>query len=112
MKTNLSHLYAVLVADPESDKFDWFDIALRRLGGLTKAANSSAPAHRSFGTVARTAGASLSSQGMMDIAKASGVPLLGLMVQCNRELEAAHVAALRNGVAAPRVRADGEYGAV
>jgi hypothetical protein len=88
METYLSRMYAVLVADPESDKLDWFDIALRQLGGITKAAKLVCVGTSRLQHCREHGWSSLTSDQMMDVAQASSVPLLGLMVQCNRELDA------------------------
>ena len=88
METYLSRVYAALLADPGYHELDWFDVALRRLGGVAKAAKlirvsaSRLRHHRECGWI------SLTSDQMMNIAQASGVPMLGLIVQCNQELAA------------------------
>jgi hypothetical protein len=88
METYLSRMYAALLADPEHDKLDWFDAALRRLGGITKAAKLIHVSASRLQHYREHGWSSLTSDQMMNIAQASGVPMLGLMMQCNRELAA------------------------
>jgi hypothetical protein len=79
--------WATLLADPEYHKLDWFDIALRQLGGIVKTAKLIRVSASQLQHFREHGWNSLNSDQMMDIARASGVPLLGLMVQCNRELD-------------------------
>jgi hypothetical protein len=88
METYLSRIYATLLADPEHQKLDWFDIALRRLGGITKAAKLIRVSASRLKHYRERGLSSLTSDQIMNIAQASGVPMLGLIVQCSQELSA------------------------
>jgi hypothetical protein len=78
--------WATLPACPYWDKLDWFDIALRQLGGVKKASKIIRIRASRLVHLCEHGWSSLSSSQMMDLARASGVPLLGLMMQCIREM--------------------------
>jgi hypothetical protein len=88
MRTHLSRKYAGLLADQEYQKIDWFEVALRRLGGITKAARLIHVSESRIRQYRQGGWSSLTSDQMVNIAKVSGVPMLGLIVQCNQELGA------------------------
>ena len=87
-KTYLSRVHAALLADPEYQKVDWFDLALRKLGGITGAAKVIRMSELQLQHCRVHGWSSLTSDQMMNISQASGVPMLGLMVQCNGEVAA------------------------
>jgi hypothetical protein len=75
-----------LLEDPVCHKLNWFDVALRRLGGITKAAKLIRVSESRLEYYRDRGWSFLTSDQMMKVAQASGVPILGLMVQCNEEL--------------------------
>ena len=77
-------MYAALLADPDYHKLDWFDAALHRLEGITKAAKLIRVSASRLQHYRERGWSSLTSDQMMNIAQASGVPMLGLIVQCNQ----------------------------
>jgi len=88
MKTYLSRMGAALFANSEYQQVDWFDLALRRFGGVTKAAKLIRVSTSQLHHYREHSWSSLTYDQMMNIAHASGVPILGLIVQCNREVAA------------------------
>jgi hypothetical protein len=88
MSIHLSRIYAGLLAEQDCQKIDWFEVALRRLGGISKAARLLHVSELRVQKYRQGGLGFLTSDQMLNIAKASGVPMLGLMVQCNQELAA------------------------
>jgi hypothetical protein len=87
-KTYRSRVHAALLADSEYQKVDWFDLALGKLGGTARAAKLIRMSELQLQHCRVHGWSSLTSDQMVNISQASGVPMLSLMVQCNGEVTA------------------------
>ena len=77
---------AMLLADPAYRELDWFELAIRHLGGITKTAALVGLGASTLRRYRQQGWSALSWRAIRRIAKASGVPMVNLLTQCEREL--------------------------